>query len=201
MSPARNTTRRYGTVAMALHWVMAVLVIGLVALGLYMTSLPDAGFDKLKIQLFVQHKQFGMLALFLVLARLAWRFGNRLPRLVEGMPEWQQVAARFVHLCFYALLVALPLTGWLMSSAAGIPVNFFQLGYLPDLIGFNDYRFELLVTAHKALGYTLIAFILVHAGAALQHHFVDRDETLRNMLPVSRRSPSRSEPRPSASAP
>src|ERR1700761_8834890 len=122
-----NTARRYGTIAMALHWLLAVLVIALTGLALYMVRLPDAGFDAKKIMLIVYHKELGLLALALVALRLLWRFGNVLPRLVEALPDRQKVAARFVHLCLYALMLVLPVTGWLMSSAAAIPVSFLGL--------------------------------------------------------------------------
>jgi cytochrome b561 len=184
MVPARNSDRRYGAIAMALHWAMALLLIVLVVMGLYMTRLPDVGFDRTKVWLIIYHKELGIAALGLAAARLAWRFGNELPSLVGGMPEWQQVAARFVHLCFYALMFALPISGWLMSSAAGFPVPFFGLFYLPDLIGYNEHHFQVLLAVHKALGYAMVPFILVHTGAALHHHFVSRDETLRRMLPA-----------------
>lgn len=183
MIPLANTGRRYGLVAMVLHWAMAVLIVGLLAVGLYMVQLPDMGFDKTKITLIVYHKEFGILALMLFALRLAWRFGNVLPRLVDGLPEWQKVAARFVHLCFYFLMVAVPMTGWLMSSAAGFTVPFFGVFDLPDLVDYNDAHFRMLAEIHKWLAYALIPFIAVHAGAALMHHVIDRDETLRKMLP------------------
>ena len=178
----RNTDRHYGTVAMALHWIMALLLVGLIGLGLYMTGLPDVGFDKRKIQLILLHKEYGMLALVLALLRLAWRVGNVLPALVAQLPDWQKVVARFVHLCFYGLMFALPISGWLMSSASGIPVYFFGFR-LPDFIAHNEYRFQLLIDVHMWLSYALIGLIVVHAGAALRHHFLSRDNTLRKMLP------------------
>jgi cytochrome b561 len=183
MTPLVNNGQRYGAVAMALHWLLAALLIALVALGLYMASLPDAGFDTKKIVLILYHKDFGILALFLVALRLAWRVGNALPALVEGIPDWQKVIARFVHLCFYGLMFALPISGWLMSSAAGIPASFFGLFDLPDLISRNESLFRTFIQIHKWLGYALIALIGVHAGAALRHHFLLRDETLKKMLP------------------
>src|SRR5882672_3079514 len=179
---ARNSMRRYGGVAIALHWTMAILLIVLVAMGLYMTRLPDVGYDQVKIRLIIYHKELGIVALGLVMMRFAWRFGNELPALVRGMPEWQMVAARFVHLCFYALMFALPMTGWLMSSAAGIPVSFFGLFTLPDFLRHDDYLFQRLIDIHKWFGYALIPFICVHVGAALMHHFVLKDDTLRKML-------------------
>lgn len=177
-----NTSRRYGVVAIALHWFMAVLLISLIALGLYMVSLPDAGFDRKKITLILLHKEYGILALALVAVRLAWRVGNALPALVEHIPDWQKVIARFVHLSFYGLMFALPVTGWLMSSAAAIPVYFFGWG-LPDFISHDDHLFHAFIDIHKWLSYALIACILVHAGAALRHHFIFKDETLKKMLP------------------
>lgn len=177
-----NTGQRYGMVAIILHWLMALLLVALLLLGLYMVSLPDAGFDQKKITLILLHKQYGMLALWLALLRLAWRMGGILPALVEDIPDWQKVAARFVHLSFYGLMFALPVSGWLMSSAAGIQVYFFGW-YLPDFIAPNDHHFRLLISVHMWLGFALIGCFALHVGAALRHHFLFRDDTLRKMLP------------------
>lgn len=168
---------------MALHWLMAIVLAALVVLGLYMVSLPDVGFDTRKIVLILYHKQLGMAALALALLRLGWRVGHALPALVETLPGWQQVTARVVHLCLYALMLALPVSGWLMSSAAGFPMSFLGVFDLPDLISQNDYHFRALVEIHKWLGYALIALTVMHAGAALMHHFMFQDETLKKMLP------------------
>ena len=186
-----NSERRYGTLAALLHWAMAVLLIGLAAVGLYMVRLPDVGFDQEKIRLILYHKQFGIVVLGLVGVRLAWRLVNVIPDLVENLPDWQKIAARFVHLSFYALMVALPVTGWMMSSAAGIPVSVFGLFTLPDLVDYDEFLFRRLIEVHKWLGYLLVALIFVHIGAALRHHFVFKDDTLRRMMPWAFR-PSRS---------
>jgi cytochrome b561 len=183
MSAADNSPERYGAVAIVLHWSMAALLLGLAGVGLYMASLPDAGFDQRKITLILYHKEVGMVALAFAVVRLAWRVSQVLPRLVEHLPDWQKLTARFVHLCFYALMVALPLSGWLMSSAAGIPVSFLEVFTLPDLIGRDEHLFRELIVVHKWLGYALLVLIGVHAGAALRHHFAFRDDTLKRMLP------------------
>ena len=183
MIPIENTEDRYGAIAILFHWSMAFLVIGLAALGLYMVTLPDVGFNTKKVTLVLYHKEFGLLVLVLLATRLAWRVTHILPRLVEHMPDWQQIAARFVHLSFYALLFALPMTGCLMSSAAGIPVSFFGLFILPDFVHRDDDLFQRYIAIHKWLGYVLLFLIFVHAGAALRHHFVFKDDTLRRMLP------------------
>jgi len=180
-----NTPKRYGAIAIALHWGMAVLLILLIGLGLYMGSLPDAGYDTRKITLILVHKALGMVALALASLRLAWRVGNALPRLVDGMREWQKVAARFVHLLLYALMFALPLTGWVMSSAGGYPVTFFGWFEFPDITGPDEWLFHATLAIHHWLAYALAALLLLHAVAALHHHIVLRDDTLRSMFPVS----------------
>jgi cytochrome b561 len=183
MTPIENTEERYGAIAILLHWCVALLVIGLAAVGLYMVALPDIGFNTKKVTLVIYHKEFGLLVLLLLATRLAWRVTHILPGLVEHMSDWQKIAARFVHLSFYALLFALPVTGCLMSSAAGIPVSFFGLFLLPDFVHRDNDLFQRYADVHKWLSYTLIFFICVHAGAALRHHYVFMDDTLRKMLP------------------
>src|SRR5213595_3251653 len=172
MISIKNTEGHYGVIAILLHWSMALLVIGLTVLGLYMVALPDVGFNTRKIALILYHKEVGLLAFVLLVARFCWRVTQVLPQLVAHLPDWQKIAARFVHLCFYALLSALPISGWIMSSAAGIPVSFFGLFTLPDLVGNDDYLFYRFIEIHKWLGYVLILFIFVHVGAALRHHLV-----------------------------
>lgn len=182
MMKLSNTEQHYGAAAIALHWLMATLIVALVAIGIYMVRLPDVGFNVKKITLILVHKEIGMLVLALAGARLIWRQLNPLPRLVNTVPEWQKVTAILVHLCFYALMVALPVTGWVMSSAAGIPVSFLGFFTLPDLIPRDDILFRWLGQLHNWLGYTMTGFIALHAGAALRHHFLLRDETLQKML-------------------
>jgi cytochrome b561 len=183
MTPLENREDRYGAVALLFHWPMALLVMGLAALGLYMVTLPDVGFSTKKVTLVLYHKELGILALVLLATRLSWRVTHILPRLVENLPDWQKVAARFVHLSFYGLLFALPMSGCLMSSAAGIPVSFLGWFMLPDFVHRDDELFQRYITIHQWLGYVLIFFIFVHAGAALRHHFVFKNDTLRKMLP------------------
>lgn len=180
--PLLNSPRRYGTVGIALHWLMAALLCGLLALGWFMVSLPDAGFDTRKVVLILYHKEIGLAAFAAGLLRLAWRLANPLPALAAGVGYWQEAAARFVHLAFYGLMLALPVTGWLMSSAAAIPVSVFGFIDLPDGVAPNEALFRRLIDVHRWLGWALAALLCLHAGAALLHHFVVRDDTLRHML-------------------
>jgi cytochrome b561 len=183
MNQWSNTSVRYGWIAIALHWGMALLLLVLIVLGLYMVRLPDAGFDTEKITLILVHKALGMAAMALAALRLGWRVVSALPRLADRLPDWQQVVARFVHLVFYGLMFALPLTGWLMSSAGGYPVPIFSWFSMPDLIGVNEWLFQVFIDVHRWLAYALIVLLAVHAGAAMHHHLRLRDDTLRRMLP------------------
>lgn len=173
-----NTQKRFGLVSIFLHWLMAILIIGMLILGIYMTDLPVSP-EKLK--LFRWHKEFGVLILMLVIIRLAWRLSNAVPSLAS-LPLWEKLAARSAHWVFYGLLFALPISGWLLSSASGIPVSFFGLFILPDLISPNEEMRLLLVEAHEWLAYFLIAVLCVHIAASLKHHFIDKDDILRRML-------------------
>jgi cytochrome b561 len=179
-----NTPARYGALSMLIHWGMAVLLIVLLAMGWYMVRLPDAGFDTEKIGVILAHKSIGMVALLAVLVRIAWRNATVLPQWAARLPDWQRSAAYFVHLCFYALMLALPVTGWLMSSVSGYPVYlWFDRGLLPDLMHNDPSLFGFFIELHRWLAYALLAVMVVHAGAALAHHFVWRDDTLKKMLP------------------
>ena len=177
-----NTKERYGAVAIALHWIMALGLGGLVAMGLYMVGLPEIGFDKLKITLILYHKELGLAALLVAAIRLAWRMTNDLPTLVNTLPYWQKVSARLVHLSFYGLMFALPISGLLMSSAAAIPVSAFGMFDIPDALAPSEALFRRLIQVHRWLGYGLVVLFGLHAGAALMHHFVKRDDTLKKML-------------------
>lgn len=182
MKQLANSERQYGLVAIALHWVMAVLLTVLIVLGIYMVRLPDVGFNRTKITLIFVHKEIGVLVLAAAALRLAWRQVNPLPQLLETVPEWQQIAAAFVHITLYAMMLAQPLIGWVMSSASGIPVDFLGLFSLPNLVRRDEKLFQLLRSLHDWLGFVMAAFVCLHAAAALRHHFLLRDPTLRRIL-------------------
>lgn len=175
----RNTPERYGSVAQALHWVVVLLLAGQVTVGKIAHEMPD-GFDKLV--LLARHKSVGITILALAAIRLAWRLFDRPPP-PPPMPRWQRVASRATHGAFYALLFALPLTGWMMSSASNYPVSWFGLVQLPDLVAPDRDLKHLFEEIHETLAATLIVLALLHVAAALKHHFMDRDGLLQRMLP------------------
>lgn len=170
---------RYSGTAIALHWLIALAVIGAFALGLYMHDLP---LSPHKLKLYSYHKWTGITILALMLARISWRIGHAPPALLE-MPEWQRSLAQGVHIGLYMLLLVVPLSGWLMSSALGFQVVWLGVVPLPDLVAKNKELGELLKQVHKNLDFVLLGLLTLHIAAALKHHFMDRDGTLQRMLP------------------
>jgi len=179
MPNIRNTSEDYGSVAIFLHWVMAALIIALLILGLYMINLPVS---LRKLKLFGWHKELGVLVLGLVIVRVAWRLANITPMLLS-LPRWEAIAARCTHWTFYLLMGVLPITGWIMSSAAGLPVSFFGLFVLPDIVAPNEDLRVLFQSIHGWLAYAMIALICLHVSAALKHHFINKDDIMKRMLP------------------
>ncbi|HRD88734.1 MAG TPA: cytochrome b [Accumulibacter sp.] len=176
---------RYTHPAIALHWLMAVLLTGLFGLGLYMSELA---LSPEKLKLYSWHKWAGVSAFLLVLLRLAWRAGHPPPALPAAMPRWQQAASHALHHLLYLLMVAIPLSGWLMSSAKGFQTVYFGVLPLPDLLAKDKALGELLETVHATLNYTLAVLVVAHVAAALKHHLLDRDDVLLRMLPWAQRS-------------
>jgi len=172
---------RYTATAIALHWIMAAGLIGAFGLGVYMHELP---FSPDKLRLYSWHKWAGVTLFMLVLARIAWRAGHRPPALPATMSPLTRHAATLVHLALYLLMLAIPISGWLMSSAKGVATVWFGVLPLPDLVAKDKALGDLLFEVHKALNLSLLALVIAHVGAALKHRFVDRDDVLARMLPA-----------------
>ena len=171
-----NTT--YTPVAKGLHWLMAVLILGLLALGIYMHELP---LSPQKLTLYAWHKWVGVTVFLLVWLRLAWRVTHRPPALPETMAAPMRLAAHVGHAALYVLMIAIPLTGWLMSSAKGFQTVWFGVLPIPDLLGRDRELGDLLQQVHKLLNLLLMLTLAGHVLAALWHHVVLKDDTLRRM--------------------
>ena len=173
-------SRHYTATAKTLHWVIAILILGLLGLGFYMHDLP---LSPNKLKLYSWHKWAGVTTFLLVVLRLAWRVGNPPPALPASMPRAQQWAAHAGHFALYVLMLGIPLSGWLMSSAKGFQTVWFGVLPIPDLLGRDKALGDLLQTVHLGLNLLLVGVLLGHVGAALKHHFIDRDDILTRMLP------------------
>jgi cytochrome b561 len=178
----RNTPRRWGAIAQLLHWLIVLFIVAQFTLATLFEQLP-AGAKKLT--LLSRHKSIGITILMLALVRLAWRWSNTIPTLPDTLKPYERVLARLTHALLYVLLFAVPLSGWLMSSARGFPVSWFGFLQLPDLVPKNKVLYEALLTTHGILAWTLGIVATVHLVAALKHHFVLKDDVLRRMLPSS----------------
>lgn len=174
---------RYTGVAIALHWLMAIAIIGMLGVGLWMTGLKTS---PTKIEIYTWHKWVGLTILALAALRLVWRAYNPPPLFAESIPAWQLRVAALTHRLAYALMFAMPLTGWLQNSAAGFPLTWFGLFKVPALVERDKAMFAFWQQTHEYLSWALMALIALHVLAALKHHFVDRDDTLRRMLPGTR---------------
>ena len=182
------TDARYTKTAIALHWLAAALIVCGFTLGLSMVDLP---FSRQKLVAYIWHKSIGITVFLLTCVRLAWRLTHPPPP-SPPMVDWQRRAAGISHVALYALLLVIPLSGWVYSSSTGVQVVYLGLIPLPDLVPKDKALAAVLRACHVTLNFTLLALVCVHAAAALKHHFVDRDTVLWRMLPAARpRPPSR----------
>lgn len=179
-SGVANARERYPGAAIALHWTAAALILGGFSLGLYMTGLP---FSPSKLRYYAWHKWIGITVFLVTALRLVVRALRPPPPLPAATPAWQRRAARASHGLLYALMVAIPLSGWLYSSATGVSVSYLGLVPLPNLVGKDKSAASALLLAHQALNATLALAVAVHAGAAFKHQWIDRDGLLSRMMP------------------
>lgn len=171
----------YTRTAIALHWLMAALIFVAFPVGIIaheMALSPD------KLRLMSYHKWLGVTIFALLLVRLFWRYTHTPQPMVEFMPRWQQMAASVVHVLLYVLLLAIPVSGWLMSSAKGFQTVYLGVLPLPDLLHKDKMVADILSEVHEVLNFTLLSLVIVHILAAFKHHLIDKDDTLKRMVPL-----------------
>jgi cytochrome b561 len=164
----------------ALHWLMALMIIGLCIVGWQMQGLPN-GPEKLKV--YALHKSMGITVLVLALLRLLWRLADGRPKYPPSMPRWQRLASSAAHGSLYLFMIAMPISGWLFNSASNFPLRWFNLFSVPALSGPDAALKANAGAAHLALFWVFFVLFILHVGAALKHHWFDRDDTLRRMWP------------------
>jgi len=176
----RRDTDRYTAAAIALHWLLAVLIASVFSFGLYMTSLEPS---PTKLEYYNWHKWAGVTVLALSALRLLWRLTHRPPPLRQDLPGWQRAAAVASHRALYVLFFAVPLVGWAYSSASGYPVVLYGVLPLPDFASPDRALAAAIKPWHGRLAWTLAALVLLHVAAALKHQLIDRDGLLMRMRP------------------
>lgn len=197
----KRKAERYTTVAIVLHWLIALAVLAMIPMGHWMSdAIKDPAQQQTAYRVFQIHKSLGFAILALTLVRLAWRLGHPVPALPSAMPGWERFAARATHAAFYALLLLLPLTGWLYVSSGwsvgydqplNVATSWFGLFTVPHLPGLADAAVEVKrITAFRAMGahelmaWGAVALIVLHIGAALKHQFIDKDAIVAGMVPL-----------------
>lgn len=190
-APSPAPSSRYTTVAIILHWVIAIMLVSMVFYGWWMEELRDlalAGemsFGEVQ-SAYNWHKTAGITILILSLARLGWRLTHPVPPLPAGTPGWQAFLARFTHVAFYAVMIGAPIGGWVTASSTQFPTHLFNIDALtlPRLpVPQTDQFYELAGSVHGAGGWVILTLLALHAGAALKHHVLDRDGVLQRMVP------------------
>jgi cytochrome b561 len=182
----RNTPARWGHVAQFLHWLIVALIVTQVILANIAEDLP---IGVKKIAMFARHKSVGLTILVLAVIRLAWRWANPTPALPGTLKPYERGLAGFTHVALYVLLFAMPLTGWMMTSARGFPVSWFGFFQLPDFVPKNNSLYEAMKETHDTLALALYTIVTLHVVGALKHHFVLKDDVLRRMLPFTKKTP------------
>lgn len=172
---------RYTKTAMLIHWLTALLIVAAFVLGLIMTGIP--GFTPSKLKYFSWHKWLGVTVLALACIRVLWRKFNTPPPHPASMVVWQKKAADGMHLVLYLLIFGVPISGYLYTLAAGVPVVYLGLFQLPVFMEPNAELKPILKTVHYVLTMTMAAAVAAHVLAALKHHFIERDGVLKRMLP------------------
>lgn len=180
---------RYTAVAITLHWLMAAALVGMIFMGWRMEDMRDLALAGdltfAEVQTYYNwHKTIGISLLVLALARLGWRFTHKVPPMPDTMKPWEKLAARATHIAFYAVMIAVPVFGWLTASATNFPSYLANNPALelPHLPVSND-LYEPLGSIHGAGGWVIFALLALHAGAALKHHFINKDAVLTRMIP------------------
>ena len=174
----KNTETTYGSVAKAFHWLLFLMFGFLIVVGNFLAAMPKG---PEKLQAAGMHKSFGLIVLTLIVVRLGWRLINETPKAPEETPEILNYLAEIMHWVLYALMLAQPLAGILMTQAAGQPVSFFGLFELPTLLEQEPALAEFFRGAHGVVWILLVLAVIGHAGAGLYHHFIKKDDVLRRM--------------------
>lgn len=189
----RNDRARWGGVSQTFHWLIVAMILAQAVLALLFKQMHRGPETAVLIGV---HKSLGITILVLAALRLSWRWANPVPELPGTLQPHERVLARLSHGALYALLFAMPLTGWLGSSALGFPVRWFNLFAIPDPLAKDRALGHALYTTHSILALVLGLVLLLHIAGAVRHHWMLKDDVLRRMLPGSgvSRSPSQGEP-------
>ncbi|HEX4046142.1 MAG TPA: cytochrome b [Gammaproteobacteria bacterium] len=173
----KNTAAAYGSVTKIFHWLIFILLFGMIIFGFLLSNIPK---DYQPVAYNI-HKLIGLSILVLMILRLLWTLSNPKPAVPRDTPAWQQWAERFVHYSLYAVVLAMPISGWIGSSSAGKPPHLGDIAFgLP--IEKNKELITTSFSVHEILAFVIIGLVCVHVGAALYHQFIKKDNVLQRMM-------------------
>jgi cytochrome b561 len=176
----KNTNRTYGSISKVLHGLVSALVTVMLVVGLSMGEIQD---KTLKGMVIGWHKQIGVLLLIIAILFIIWSLISTKPSYSAKMPAWERHLARFVHCCIYALLIGLPLSGWIFSTAGGRPPRILNQFELPmPWIPLSSPLKKVGIEIHSVFAWALFALLVLHLLGALKHHFIDRNNVLTRMF-------------------
>lgn len=179
----RNTSSSYGIISKIFHWTIAALVLVQFYLVYWKHWMLPEKSPIANFYISGLHKPIGVVILLLAIFAVTWKVNNPKPDYPLTMRNWEKQSAIFVQSLLYLILFAMPISGLIMSTAAGYPPSFFGLFQFPQLLEKNEVMAQFFFDVHEMTGYLVIALVVVHVGAALKHHFIDRDNVLKRMLP------------------
>lgn len=182
MDTASTSTARYSRVAIALHWIIALVIMLNFVLAWMAEDLPKAE----RAAMMANHKAIGLTVLVLTLVRIAWKLTHKAPPLIETLKAWEAALAKVVHVVMYVLMLAIPIAGWGMTSiyGKGAPIDMFGLFGFPAMpVSQDKPTQEMFHELHEITATLMILLFVIHVGAALKHHLVDKDGTMRRMAP------------------
>lgn len=176
----KNNEHQFGLLTKLLHWSIAILILGLIWLGWYMVDLTY--YDKWYKDSLEYHKSLGMLVLGLAIIMLIWQWYSPLPNTMADLKPWEKISAKIMHYILITIMILLPITGYLISTSAGKPIQLFNWFEIPAIIDVNKELRDLVIEIHFYLAYATIFLVVGHAGAAIKHQFIDKHNTLKRML-------------------
>ncbi len=176
----KNSSARFGLLTKLFHWSIAILILGLIWLGWYMVELTY--YDKWYKDALDYHKSLGVLVLVLALMKIGWQCYTPAPAPLPGLKPWERIGAKSMHYIFFAMMMLIPLSGYLISTSAGKPIEMFNWFDIPAIMDVDEKLREWAITVHFYLAYATLFLVIGHGGAAIKHQFIDKDGTLRRML-------------------
>jgi len=179
----KNSSTQYGVLSKLFHWSIALLILIQLYLGFWTVWMLPQNSPQANFYIEGLHKPIGFMVSVLAILAILWKFKNPHPSFPDSMPTWEKIIARITHWLLYLSLLIMPLSGTIMSTAYGVPPNFFGLYQFPMFIEKNMKVAEVFFLIHQYASYLFSALIVLHILAALKHHFIDRDVVLKRMLP------------------